>query len=128
MSDQQRANDIIAKANALQADGQKLEAAPLYLEAAQLFAPYGSFALVAGDSFREAGKDDEAAQAYRICLNDVPEHEQALEGLAEVLVRGGQVDEAQAAYKRAGVAFPKRLLPKGSPGAKKGFFARLFGK
>lgn len=55
MSDpQQQANDLIARANELHNNGDKLEAAPMYVEAAHLFEPSGSLALVAGDTFAEA--------------------------------------------------------------------------
>lgn len=119
MPDQDRASEIIGRANALQNDGKGLEAAPLYVEAAQLFAPYASFALVAGDSFREAKQDAEAIVAYQICIKAVPDHDQAWLGLGEVLLRSGRKDDAKAAYKKAGVKMP---------GAKGGFFKTLFGK
>lgn len=120
MSDQAEANALIARANALHNAGSKLAAAPLYVEAAQRFAPYASFALVAGDSFREAGQDAEAIAAYRICLAEVPDHEQALEGMGASLLRVGRVDEAKEAYRKAGVPMP-------GAAAKKGLFKRLFG-
>ena len=63
MSDQERANALIEQANALHNGGDPVAAAPLYVEAAGLFAPYASFALVAGDSYRAAGLHPRAVEA-----------------------------------------------------------------
>jgi len=103
---QERANALVEKANELHNGGNKLEAAPLYVEAAGLFPPYASFALVAGDSYAEVGKDEEAIAAYRACIAGVPDHDQAWLGLAKVLHKAGQIAEARDAYKKAGKSFP----------------------
>lgn len=106
MSDQERANGLVEQANELQKAGDKLTAAPMYVEAAQLFAPYASFALVAGDTYSASGQDEQAIEAYRVCIAGVPDHDQAWLGLGEVLKRSGNESEARDAYKRAGVAYP----------------------
>jgi len=75
------AKALLERANALHNAGQRLEAAPLYVAGARAFAPFASFALVAGDSFLAAGRRDEAAEAYRIVLAEHPDHPEAADGL-----------------------------------------------
>jgi tetratricopeptide (TPR) repeat protein len=111
MSEQERANALVEQANALHNGGDKLQAAPLYVQAAGLFAPYASFALVAGDSFSEAGRDDEAIEAYRVCLAAHDDHDQAWAGLAQALHRSGRADEAREAFARAGLPVPGAAKP-----------------
>ena len=106
MSDQERANELVEKANTLHNGGNKLQAAPMYVEAANLFIPYASFALVAGDSFLEAGRHEDAVAAYRTCLAGTPDHEQAWLGLGHALRELGKDDEAREAYGHAGHPFP----------------------
>jgi tetratricopeptide (TPR) repeat protein len=103
---QQEANSLVEKANALHNAGSKLEAAPLYMEAVRAFPAYGTFALVAGDSYLEGGKYDEAVDAYRTCLADMPDHDQAWLGLGKALLKVGKHEEAREAYGHANVAFP----------------------
>lgn len=117
---QDEANAIIAKANALHNAGKKLEAAPMYVEAAGLFAPYATFCLVSGDSYAAAGQHEQAVEAYRICVADNPEHEQALDGLVRSLQALGRTEEADKVALDAGRPAPSQQ--------KKGFFARLFGR
>ena len=81
MDDQSRANDLIEQANALHNAGDRLEAAPLYIEAGALFAPYAQFSLVAGDTLLEHGDHERAAAAYQIVLAEMPDHDQARAGL-----------------------------------------------
>ena len=64
----QRADRLIADANALAADGKDGEAARLYVEAARVFDPYASFALVAADTFYGTRRFEDAATAYRIVV------------------------------------------------------------
>lgn len=111
MSDQERANALVEKANALHNGGDKLAAAPMYVEAADLFTPYASFALVAGDSFLEAGRHEEAAGAYRTCLAGVPDHDQAWLGLGHALRELGQEAQAREAYQHAGHPYPGDKKP-----------------
>ena len=118
MSDQERANALIEQANALHNGGDPVAAAPLYVEAAGLFAPYASFALVAGDSYRAAGLHPRAVEAYRACLAGHPDHPEALQGLHQSLGALGRADEARGAFEAAGVAFPA---------PRRGCLARLFG-
>ena len=98
MSDTQvRANDLIAEANELQNAGDKLSAAPMYLEAVELFPPYATFALVAADSYAEAGHDERAAAAYRIVLADEPDHPDAKASLKKVEKRLKKAAKAKPA-------------------------------
>lgn len=116
---QERANALVEQANALHNGGDKLAAAPMYVEAANLFPPYASFGLVAGDSYAAAGKHEDAVAAYEACLAGVPDHEQAWEGLGGSLHALGRTDEARDAYKHAGKPFPGDKKP--------GFLERWFG-
>lgn len=104
--DQERANELVARANELHNSGQRLEAAPLYVEAAEAFPPYASFALVAGDTFADTGHPDDAVKAYRVCLAGEPDHEQAWLGLGQQLLRVGDEAGAREAYGHASVPFP----------------------
>lgn len=94
-----QAKTLLMKADALQTAGDKLAAAPLYVQAAA-FTPFATFALIAGDSYAAAGQHADAVAAYDICLAEMPDHPDALDG------------------KRLST---KELNPK------KGFFARWFG-
>lgn len=96
---QAEATTLIEEANELHNAGNKLAAAPLYMQAA-VFAPFASFALVAGDTYAEAAQHTEAIAAYDLCLAAIPDHEDALAG-------------------------KKRSMDAQEP--KKGFFARWFG-
>ena len=106
-----KATELIERANELHNGGDKLAAAPLYVQAADLFTPYASFALVAGDSFAAAGQDDLAIAAYRTCLAGVPDHDQAWLGLAQALHRAGNEAEAREAFQHAGQAYPGDARP-----------------
>ena len=117
--DQARANELVEQANALHNSGDKLAAAPLYLEAVRAFPAYGSFGLVAGDSFRAAGKHEDAIEAYQTCLAVAPDHDQAWHGLGESYLALGRQAEAREAFGHAGVPFPLDARP--------GCLARLFG-
>ena len=114
---QEKANALVEQANAMQSAGDKLAAAPLYVEAAELFHGYASFALVAGDTYLAAGKNDEAVAAYHVCLAGHPDHEQAWEGIGKAHLALGQEDLAREAYSHSGVAMP----------AQGGFLKRWFG-
>ena len=81
MDDQARANELIEQANALHNAGDVLEAAPLYIEAGALFAPYAQFSLVAGDTLLDHGDHERAAAAYQIVVAEMPDHDQARAGL-----------------------------------------------
>ena len=98
---QQRANELIARANDLHAQGRHDKAVPLYLEAAGLFPPYASFGLVAADSLQEAGKLRGAADAYRAVVEAVPDHDQAWRGLGVVLHELGDHDGGRHAILQA---------------------------
>lgn len=111
MDAQGRANELIERANALHNAGQKLEAAPLYVQGAELFPAYASFALVAGDTFREAGRHSDAVGAYEACLAGVPDHDQAWLGMGVSLLALGRREEAREAYGHAGKPFPGDAKP-----------------
>ena len=81
MDDQTRANELIEKANALHAAGRGIAAVPLYQEAAELFAPYASFKLVAADILMHFDQYAEAATAYQGVLDEHPDHDQAQAGV-----------------------------------------------
>lgn len=81
MGDQSRANELIEQANALVANGRGVPAVPLYQEAADLFAPYASFRLVAADILMDYEQFQDAAEAYQGVLDHHPEHDQARDGL-----------------------------------------------
>ena len=81
MDDQTRANELIKKANALQNAGRGVAAVPLYREAAELFAPYASFKLVAADTLMRFEQWADAAAAYQGVLDEHPDHDQARAGL-----------------------------------------------
>ena len=81
MQNQTRANELIEKANALHAAGRGVAAVPLYQEAADLFAPYASFKLVAADILMEYDQYEDAAKAYQGVLDRHPDHDQAGDGL-----------------------------------------------
>ncbi len=78
---QERANELIEKANAFHAQGRGVAAAPLYQEAAELFAPYASFKLVAADILVKYEQWEDAAAAYQGVLDEHPDHDQARAGL-----------------------------------------------
>lgn len=104
--------DLVEKANALHAAGKKLEAAPMYVDAARAFPPYASFGLVAGDSYAAAGRLEEAAAAYRVCLAGHPDHDEAWQGLAKALVGLGRTDaETREACQKGGVPVPGAARP-----------------
>jgi len=109
--DQDHANELVAQANELHNRGDKLAAAPLYLEAVRAFPAYGSFGLVAGDSYREAGQHHDAVEAYQACLAVAPEHDEAWHGLGQSYLALGQNDDAREAFRHAGVAFPLDARP-----------------
>lgn len=111
--------ELVERANALHGAGKKLEAAPMYVDAARAFPPYASFGLVAGDSYAAAGRNEEAAAAYRVCLEGHPDHTEAWEGLVKVLLKLGRTDEAREASAKGGVPFPGQARP--------GFLKRWFG-
>jgi hypothetical protein len=107
---QERADRLIAEAKDLSSAGDAVAAARRYVDAATTFAPYASFALAAGDLLYEDDRFDDAAAAYRVVVEAVPEHEQAWHGLGRSLVAAGEVDEGRAALVRsqavaAGVAY-----------------------
>ena len=76
-----RARELIEKANTFQAQGRGVAAAPLYQEAADLFAPYASFKLVAADMLMRYEQWADAAAAYQGVLDAHPDHDQARAGL-----------------------------------------------
>jgi len=119
VEDQGKANELVEQANERYNGGDKLGAAPLYLEAVRAFPAYGSFGLVAGDTYREAGQHDEAVEAYQTCIAVAPDHDQAWHGLGQSYLALGRNDEAREAFGHAGVPFPLDARP--------GCLARLFG-
>lgn len=82
MDPQTRANELIEKANVLQAAGRGVAAAPLYQEAAALFAPYASFNLVAADTLMKYEQWEAAAEAYQGVVDEHSDHDQARAGVA----------------------------------------------
>lgn len=103
--------ELVERANALHAAGKRLQAAPMYVDAARAFPPYASFGLVAGDSFAAAGRNEEAAAAYRVCLAGHPDHAEAWQGLAKVLIQLQRTEEAREACQKGGVPFPGDARP-----------------
>ena len=81
MDPQARANELIEKANEMQNAGRGVAAAPLYIEAAELFAPYASFKLVAADTLMKYDQWEQAAATYQGVLDEHPDHDQARDGL-----------------------------------------------
>ena len=81
MDAQTQANELIEKANELQNAGRGVAAAPLYLEAADLFPAYASFKLVAADTLLKYEQWEDAAAAYQGVLDEHPDHDQAQHGL-----------------------------------------------
>lgn len=112
------AHALVQRANELHNAGKRLDAAPLYVEAARAFPPFASFALVAGDSFLDAGRHRDAADAYLVVIAEHPDHDEALDGLRKALIASGREAEARAAYATAGKPYPEE---------RKGCFRRLFG-
>ena len=140
---QERANELIEKANSYHSEGNKAAAVPLYQEAMELFPGYGMFNLVVGDSLRELGRPAEAADAYRALVELEPEHDQAWQSLGEVAHELGDEKAAKLALTKAealrtefGIAPPTASgsdqagdAAGANPQDKKpGFFARLFGR
>ena len=95
------ADALIAEANRLHAEGDLSAAAPLYMKAAEGFAPYASFALVAGDSYWSIGDLLAAAASYRHTITAVPEHENAWQNLGDVLMLLGAADDGRQALVKA---------------------------
>lgn len=101
MNAKTQADDLIVTANALLAAGDLESAIPLYVRAAELFAPYASFEIVAADKLHELGRSEEAVASYQRVVAAVPEHAQAWASLATVLYELGRVDEAHLAMTRS---------------------------
>ncbi len=89
MDDQIRANELLEQANDLRAVGRAVAAAPLYQEAAALFAPYSSFKLVAADILLRYERWQDAAVAYQGVLDQQPHHDVARAGHALAVQRMG---------------------------------------
>ena len=110
MDTQTRANELIEKANELQNAGRGVAAAPLYIEAADLFPPYSSFKLVAADTLMKYEQWQDAADAYQGVLDEHPDHDQARDGLGDVagdgvldvLGRGGEATPSLTVGARCG--------------------------
>jgi tetratricopeptide (TPR) repeat protein len=96
-----QADLLIEEAKRISTEGRPMEAADAYFDAATRFDPYASFALVAGDMYREAGAFDKAVAAYRHVVDAVPEHDQAWHYLGWSLVARGDHDEGRSAIVRA---------------------------
>ena len=79
-----RAYELIQRANALHSQGRPVPAIPLYKEAAEIYPPYASFHLVAGDLLAGLGQYADAAEAYGALLVTHPGHEQAKASIAEM--------------------------------------------
>ena len=97
----ERADRLVAEAKELNAAGDPKSAARRYAEAAAGFAPYASFALVAGDLLYIEEEFEEAAAAYRVVVEAVPEHDQAWHGLGRSLLACGEFEEGRAALVRS---------------------------
>jgi tetratricopeptide (TPR) repeat protein len=93
----EHADRLIAEAKEFAASGDTRKAARRYAKAAAAFAPYASFALVAGDMFYSERRFEEASIAYRAVVEAVPEHDQAWHGLGWSLLNSGDYDQGRAA-------------------------------
>ena len=98
---QERANQLVAEANELMERGDKATAARKYVAAAELFPPYASFQLVAGDAYAESGRDADAVRAYRATVAAHPDHDHAWQSLGLALLRLGRMREATEALRTA---------------------------
>jgi tetratricopeptide (TPR) repeat protein len=83
METETRAYDMIQRANALHLQGRPIPAIALYREAAELYPPYASFHLVAGDLLAQLGQFQDAAEAYEALLQTHPDHDQARASLED---------------------------------------------
>lgn len=100
---QQRANDLIAKAEQHKQAGEHDEAIRLYREVIDLMAdvpPYVSYNLVLGDLLFDLQRYQEAADCYRQLVVAFPEHDQGWNSLGLSLVQLGRHAEALRAFEQ----------------------------
>ncbi|MEM9245570.1 MAG: hypothetical protein AAGA67_07505 [Cyanobacteria bacterium P01_F01_bin.153] len=111
---QQRANDLIAKANALWANAQwdgdamlhkraeqLYDAAMYYEQAAQLYDPYRTFYLVAGDCYLKVGSYEGAERSFRLLVDFSPDHDQGWWKLGQALLSQNRARDAESHFDRS---------------------------
>jgi tetratricopeptide (TPR) repeat protein len=76
-SQQEKANELIARGNDLRERGSLDQAIDAYREAIRLVPAYGSLNLVLGDMLFQRQRYDEAGKAYQATLEFMPNHDQA---------------------------------------------------
>jgi tetratricopeptide (TPR) repeat protein len=103
---QERANELIARGNDLRARGKLELACDAYREAIRLVPAYGSLAIVLGDMLFELQRYPAAADAYRTALEFMPGHDQAWTSLGKCLLLQDNRPAALDAFTRAIAANP----------------------
>ncbi|MGD1937054.1 MAG: tetratricopeptide repeat protein [Cyanophyceae cyanobacterium] len=111
---QQRANDLIAKAKALWANAQwdgnamhhrraeqLYDAAMYYTEAAQLYDPYRTFFLVAGECYLKVGSYGEAEGSFRSLVDFRPNHHQGWWMLGQAVLSQNRPNDAESHFDRS---------------------------
>lgn len=111
---QQRANDLIAKANALWANSQwdgnamhhkraeqLYDAAMYYEQAAQLYKPYRTFYLVAGDCYLDVSSYDAAEKSFRLLVDFSPDHDQGWWKLGQAILSQNRASDAEPHFDRS---------------------------
>ncbi len=111
---QQKANDLIAKANALWAnahwDGavihykqaeQLYDAAMYYEQAAELYNPYRTFYLVAGECYFKLGSYGAAERSFRLLVDFSPDHDQAWWMLGQAVLLQNRPSDAESLFEQS---------------------------
>ncbi|MEM6502061.1 MAG: hypothetical protein AAF685_09515 [Cyanobacteria bacterium P01_C01_bin.89] len=111
---QQRANDLIAKANALWANAQwdgsamhhkqaeqLYDAAMYYEQAAQLYKPHRAFYLAAGDCYLKVGSYGAAERSFRLLVDFSPSHDEGWWKLGQALLSQNRASDAESYFDRS---------------------------
>lgn len=103
---QDRANNLILKANAAKENGMLDDAIRSYREAMKLVPAYSTFNVVIGDMLQAENRHRDAADAYLRTVLDTPDHDQAWVGLGQCRLLLDEHEEAIEAFRSALAANP----------------------
>jgi tetratricopeptide (TPR) repeat protein len=104
---QEKANELIARGNDQRESGKLDLAIEAYQEAIRLVPAYGSLNLVLGDMLFERQRYEQAADAYQATLEHLPSHDQAWTGLGQCQLLLEAPEAALESFQHALEANPR---------------------
>jgi len=100
-TNQARAHALITQADDLRQQRKLEEAIVLYREAIRLVPAFGTLNLIVGDMLFKLQRPAEAAEAFQVVIDLVPNHEQAWSSLGQCQLLLNQTDQALGSLEKA---------------------------